>query len=84
MRPAPLNLGGGVDVSIGELATLIKEVVGYSGQLYFNPDRPDGMPLKVLDSSRLKAMGWQPQTSFQAALASTYNWFLQLQQVEAL
>jgi GDP-L-fucose synthase len=80
----PLNLGGGVDVSIGELAVMIKEVVGYTGQLEFNPHRPDGMPLKILDSNPLKALGWQPQGDFKTALIQTYRWFLQTQsQTEA-
>ncbi len=81
----PLNLGGGVDVSIGELAVMIKEVVGYTGQLEFNPHRPDGMPLKILDSNPLKALGWQPQGDFKTALIQTYQWFLQTQsQTEAV
>jgi GDP-L-fucose synthase len=75
----PINLGGGTDISIKELALLIKDVVGYLGELHFAVDKPDGMPLKALDSDALKALGWQPNTEFQDALKMTYNWFLDVE-----
>lgn len=78
--PQPINLGGGSDLSIRELAALIKEVVGYSGELRFDPSRPDGMPMKLLDSSKLISMGWSPKTSFRSAVSVTYEWFLQRRQ----
>ena len=71
----PINLGGGIDLSIAELAELVKEVVGYPGELHFDTSRPDGMPLKALDSSRLIAMGWRPATPFRDALSATCAWF---------
>jgi GDP-L-fucose synthase len=74
--PMPINIGGGLDLSIKELAELIKEAIGYRGQLHFDASKPDGMPLKALDSSKLQSMGWQPQTSFRAAVEATYDWFL--------
>jgi len=74
----PINLGGGTDTSIGELAQLVKEVVGYEGELRFDRSRPDGMPLKVLDSSSLMAMGWNQVTSFRDAVSATYNWFREI------
>lgn len=67
-------------MSIGELAALIKEVVGYPGELRFDISKPDGMPLKILDSSQLREMGWRPKTPLRAALSITYSWFLQKQQ----
>lgn len=73
----PINLGGGLDLSIGELAERIKGIVEYPGELKYDTSRPDGMPLKALDSSELAQLGWQPRTSFQAALEATYQWFLQ-------
>lgn len=73
----PINLGGGSDLSIKELATLIKEVVGYPGELRFDTSKPDGTPLKALDSSKLKEMGWRSKTPFRSALSATYDWFLQ-------
>ena len=72
----PINLGSGSDVSIREIAELIKEVVGFSGELRFNPKRPDGMPLKSLDSRELFALGWQPKISLRLGLEKTYQWYL--------
>jgi GDP-L-fucose synthase len=72
----PLNLGGGRDTSIAELAQVVKEVVGYQGQLRFDASRPDGMPLKALDASGLAALGWRPSVPFRDALERTYQWFL--------
>ena len=72
----PINLGGGADVSIRELAHLAGEVVGYKGQLHFDTTKPDGMPIKALDASRLREMGWVAATPLSAALAATYASFL--------
>ena len=73
----PINLGSGSDASIREIAELIKEVVGFSGELRFNPKKPDGMPLKSLDSSELFALGWQPKISLRLGLEKTYQWYLE-------
>ncbi|MEX0802563.1 MAG: GDP-L-fucose synthase [Candidatus Binatia bacterium] len=73
----PINVGNGADVSIREIAQMIKEVVGYNGELCFDQNRPDGMPLKALDSSDLLAMGWQPKTPLRLGLARTYRWFVE-------
>jgi len=73
----PINLGGGLDISIAELAYLIKEIIGFQGHIFFDTTKPDGMPRKLLDSSKLKGLGWQPRTSFRDALQATYEWFLQ-------
>jgi GDP-L-fucose synthase len=75
-----INLGGGTDISIGELAGLVKDVVGYTGNLQFDPSRPDGMPLKALDSTQLLSLGWRPATPFREALAITSDAFLQTRQ----
>ena len=72
----PLNLGGGFDRSISELAEAIRDVVGFEGELRFDTSKPDGMPHKALDSSELRALGWQPSVSFGDALERTYRWFL--------
>ena len=74
--PTPINVGTGVDTSIRDIAELIQKVVGYQGQLRFDAAKPDGMPLKALDSSELMAMGWQPKVSLQRGLEETYRWFL--------
>lgn len=73
----PINLGGdGSGISIRELAELIKEVIGYRGELSFDPTRPDGMPLKILDSTELSEMGWRLRTPIRSALSATYEWYL--------
>ena len=72
---APVNVGCGVDLSIAELARLIAEVVGYRGALAFDPSRPDGTPKKLLDVSRLAALGWTARTPLREGLAATYDWF---------
>jgi GDP-L-fucose synthase len=73
----PINLGGGADLSIAEAARLVAKVVGYRGRLRFDSTKPDGMPLKVLDSGPLRALGWRPSVDFPTGLAMTYDWFLQ-------
>jgi GDP-L-fucose synthase len=73
----PINLGMGCDVSIGELAALLKEIIGFKGEIFFDPSRPDGMPLKLLDPGKLRNLKWKPRTSFRKALEETYQWFLQ-------
>jgi GDP-L-fucose synthase len=74
--PAPINVGSGFDVTIRSLAELLKEVIGFEGQLRFDVTKPDGMALKALDSSELLAMGWRPKTSLRAGLEKTYRWYV--------
>ena len=74
--PGPINLGGGGELSIAELAALVRDVVGYRGEIRFDQTRPDGAPRKVLDGSRLAALGWRRKTSMPEALRRTYEWFL--------
>ncbi|HEX4999463.1 MAG TPA: GDP-L-fucose synthase [Terriglobia bacterium] len=71
-----INVGGGEDVSIRELAELTAEVTGYTGGFRFDTSRPDGMPRKALDASRILGMGWKPFTSLRDGLAKTVEWFL--------
>jgi GDP-L-fucose synthase len=73
---APINLGGGADLSIAEVARGVAEVVGFRGRVVFDASKPDGAPLKALDSSPLLGMGWRPESDFRSALAETYRWFL--------
>lgn len=72
---APINLGGGVDLTIADVARTIADVVGYRGELLFDTAMPDGAPLKALDSSVLLNLGWKPQCDFRAAIVETYRWF---------
>ncbi len=74
--PTPINVGSGFEVTIRSLALLLKEVVGFEGELRFDDTKPDGMALKALDSSELLAMGWRPQTPFRVGLEKTYRWFV--------
>jgi len=73
---APVNVGWGKDVSIAELAHMVAAAVGFEGELRFDPSKPDGVPRKLLDTSRLTRLGWQPKITLAAGLASTYAWFL--------
>lgn len=74
--PEAINLGGGRDTSIAELAETIRRVVGFPGRLEFDRSKPDGMPLKALDATKLRALGWRPRVTFEDALAITYQAFL--------
>jgi GDP-L-fucose synthase len=73
---APINLGGGNEISIGDLAEMIRCVVGFSGKLAFDPSQPDGMPRKSLDASKMSQLGWRPRVSLLDALAQTYQSYL--------
>jgi GDP-L-fucose synthase len=70
-----VNVGTGHDMSIADLAERVREIVGFCGRLRFNPERPDGAPQKLLDISRLRALGWQARISFDRGLADTYRWY---------
>jgi GDP-L-fucose synthase len=72
----PINLGTGDTVSIRELAEIIRTTIGYTGEIQFDPSKPDGMPIKTLDSTVLRDLGWSASTSLQAALERTYDWFV--------
>jgi GDP-L-fucose synthase len=74
---APINLAGGKDFSIRELARIICDVVGYTGEPIFDNTKPDGMPLKALNSDKLSKMGWKNKTDFKRGLELTYNTFLE-------
>ena len=71
-----VNVGCGEDLPIAELATLVAEAVGFEGTFRYATDRPDGMPRKLLDISRLTALGWSPRTPLRIGLAETYRSFL--------
>ena len=73
--PEPLNVGTGVDLTIAELAESISAVVGYPGQIRYDDTKPDGAPRKLLDVSRLHAMGWQHRIPLDEGLRQTYAWF---------
>jgi GDP-L-fucose synthase len=74
-----INVGYGSDISIAELARTVGQVVGYQGQIDFDTTKPDGAPRKLMDSSRLKALGWQATVNLQDGLALAYQDFLKNQ-----
>ena len=76
-EPEIINVGLGEDITIADLAHLVGRVTGYTGRLTFDASKPDGTPRKLLDSSRLKALGWQPSISLEDGIRSTYRWFLE-------
>jgi GDP-L-fucose synthase len=78
----PINCGSGSDVSIRQLAETIGRVIGFEPMLVFDRSRPDGTPRKLMDSSRLVALGWRPKTSLEAGIAEVYRWFLHTQHSE--
>jgi len=72
-----INVGAGADISIAELARLIARVTGFNGQIETDPAKPDGAPRKLMDVSRLSAMGWRAQLGLEEGIAQTYQWFLE-------
>jgi GDP-L-fucose synthase len=75
-EPEIINVGVGTDLSIRELAELVCRVVGYNGRLLFDTSKPDGTPQKLLDVSRLRALGWQARITLEEGIRGTYQWFL--------
>ncbi|MEK7606200.1 MAG: GDP-L-fucose synthase [Patescibacteria group bacterium] len=73
----PLNIGTGEDVTIRELANMIKDVVGYSGDIVWDTSKPDGTPRKLLNVDRVKALGWAPKIGLREGVESTYQWFVE-------
>jgi GDP-L-fucose synthase len=72
-----INVGSGSEISIAELASLVGRVVGYRGAVRFNASMPDGTPRKLLDTSRLTALGWKPGIPLETGIEQTYRWYLQ-------
>ena len=74
-----VNVGVGDDISIADLARLVKQVVGFQGEIVFDASKPDGTPRKLLDVSKLTNLGWKAQISLRDGIVSTYDWYLQHQ-----
>src|SRR5438094_7297062 len=74
--PEIINVGCGEDISIRELAELICDVVGFDGELAWDLTKPDGTPRKLLDITKLRALGWHPTISLRGGITQTYDWFL--------
>ena len=72
-----VNVGWGRDISIAELAELVKRVVGFEGEIVYDTSKPDGTPRKLLDTARLTSLGWQPSVELEDGVSSTYRWYLE-------
>jgi GDP-L-fucose synthase len=73
----PINIGSGAALSIGDLAQLVQQIIGFGGELYFDHSKPDGAPIKILNSAPIQALGWAPQTTINDGISNTYQWFLE-------
>src|SRR3546814_17064410 len=71
-----VNVGSGDDVTIAELAGMVRAAVGFEGELVFDTSKPDGTPRKLMSADRLRTSGWQPRIGLEDGIASTYQWFL--------
>lgn len=72
-----INVGTGVDVTIKELAETIQKVIGFNGDIVWDSSKPDGTPRKLMNSAKLRALGWQPAIELEEGLKTTYDWFIQ-------
>lgn len=79
IRNTHINIGTGVDISIKELASTIKKIVGYDGELYFNNTKPDGTMVKLTDPSKLHALGWRHKVELEEGIKTMYEWYLKNQ-----
>ena len=71
-----VNVGYGKEISIAAFAHEVKEIVGFSGEIVYDPSRPDGMPLKCLDVEKMSALGWRAQTKLKVGLKKFYDWYV--------
>ena len=78
--PSLINIGSSQEISIGKLAVLLAKTVQFEGKITFNTSRPNGTPRKLLDSSKISQLGWQPQVALEDGIQETYKWFLEQQQ----
>ena len=75
-EPGPINVGSGEEISIRALAELVARVTGFAGRLEFDPTMPDGTPRKLMDVSRIRALGWAPRRSLEEGVRDAYAWYL--------
>ncbi len=76
VRNTHINIGTGEDISIQELAYLIKEIVGFGGELYFNSDKPDGTMVKLTDVTKLQSLGWRHKVELEEGIKRMYDWYV--------
>lgn len=77
--PSLINIGSNQEISIGELALLLAKTIQFKGKIVFNTARPNGTPRKLLDSSKISQLGWEPQVTLEDGILQTYKWFLEQQ-----
>lgn len=75
-EPSPINVGVGWDVTIRDLSEMVSQAVGYEGEIIWDTSKPDGTPRKLLDVSRIEALGWRAETKLDEGIVATYDWFL--------
>ena len=75
IRNTHINIGTGIDISIKELAYLIKEIVGFQGEFFFNTEKPDGTMVKLTDPSKLHALGWKHKVDLKSGIRNIYDWY---------
>jgi GDP-L-fucose synthase len=71
-----INIGAGKDITIKDLALMIRDIVGFRGEIVWDSTKPDGTPKKLLDISKIKALGWEPKTGLEEGIKNTYQWYL--------
>lgn len=71
-----INIGSGEELSIAELAQVVKSVVGYHGEIIWDTSKPNGTPRKLLDSNKIRSLGWKPEITLESGIRSTYEWYL--------
>jgi len=76
-HPTIVNIGVGEDLTIRELAEIVRKVVEFSGDLIFDPAKPDGTPRKLLDVGRIRELGWQARITLEEGIGDTYRWYLE-------
>jgi len=75
-EPAPVNIGWGIDVTIKELAQIVRETIGFTGEIVWDTEKPDGTPRKLLDTSTIYKLGWKPTIELRVGIKNTYAWYL--------
>src|SRR5207237_2722617 len=76
-QPEHINIGVGIDIAVSELAEIVRKVVGYDGEIVYDKSKPDGTPRKLVDVSKIFALGWQPRISLEEGIRSTYERYVQ-------
>ena len=74
-QPEHINIGAGIDITISELAEIVQKIVGYNGDIVYDKSKPDGTPRKLVDVSKIFALGWRPRIPLEKGIMNTYTWY---------